>query len=200
MGGRLADLPGDRSEHRGLLEVVLRDNEVRLGLKDGGLRLFRGRFGVVALKLRDAALVRLLHSLEVALGSPRFGLGSREVGLALVRDGLVALVIDHVEDLPLLYDVAFLELDLPDVSVDLRKEIDLLHRLGVGDEPLREVVYAQLGVRDGDGLLHRRHRSELRGLRGSRATVALRPHVLPYPAARDAYRREDYSPYYATDR
>ena len=183
VGGGLADLSADRCHHDSLLEVVLGHHQVGLRLQDGGFGLVSAGFRVIALLLSDAARVCLLHALPVALGATRLRLGGLEVGLALVRDGAVALVVQHVEDRSGLHDVAFLELDLLDVTINLRQEVHLLHRLGVRHEFLGEVVNALLDFLHGDRCDHLRH---LRLLR-----LLFRPQVVSDPSAHRASRGQN---------
>ena len=210
MHGRLADLSGNRREDLRLLQVILRDDEIRLRLGDGRLRTLFGGLGllgsrlrVVALLLGDAALVRLLHALPIALRTPRFGrrrlqIGLRrlQVGALLVGDRLIAFVVKDIEELSLLHEIAFLELDLLDVTVDLRQKIDLLHRLGVCDVALGQVVGTHLDLTDRHGLRHpRHHRGHARtALRGP-----LRQNSAGDPAAGHTHRRQHDARNHRTD-
>ena len=211
MHGRLADLSGNRREDLRLLQVILRDDEIRLRLGDGRLRTLFGGLGllgsrlrVVALLLGDAALVRLLHALPIALRTPRFGrrrlqIGLRrlQVGALLVGDRLIAFVVKDIEELSRLHEIAFLELDLLDVTVDLRQKIDLLHRLGVCDVALGQVVGTHLDLTDRHGLRHPRHH---RGhVRTFRSRLMLLQKTMPDPAAGHTHRRQHDARNHRTD-
>ena len=119
MRGGLADLPGNWSRNAGFLKVVLRHNKIRLRLKDCRLCAVRRRFGIVALKLRDAASIGLQHTVVVAVGATLLCLRGRKVCLALIHNGLIALTVEDIENSPLLDDIAFLELYLFNVSIHL---------------------------------------------------------------------------------
>ena len=93
----LADLSAYRRDDLRLLQVVFRDDEVGFRLQDRGLCLVCAGLGVVALELGYAALVGRLHALPVSHGASGLGLGSLQVGLALVGDGAVALVVEDVQ-------------------------------------------------------------------------------------------------------
>ena len=192
MSGRFTDLTGNRSNNFRLLQIILGYDKIGLRLHNGSLGGLGSRLGVVALELCHASRVGLLHTLPITDASALFCFGCREIGLLLIYDSLVTLCVENIKNIARLYDIAFFEFDFFDITVNLRKKLNFLDRLSMGNKFLRQIISA----------LFDRHYRNARRLKRNLSLLFFwfGPHVARNPASghgrRDKYDNADNRAYF----
>ena len=126
----LADPARDRRAHFGVAKIEFRRLQCRLGGLEIGFRLAVGVDAAVEVALRDRARVRqLLAALEIALGQDQSGLGGGHLAFGARDIRRVKRRIDQDQQVALLDQRAFAEVNFLDRAGDAGTDFDPLNRL-----------------------------------------------------------------------
>src|SRR3954470_6127972 len=157
-----AGSPGNRGADRGVVELSLRAVDGGLIALDQGRLLVYERLLRLKLLLRgERALGQFRITGEVALGVGELRVVLRQLGFGLIKDGLERTRIDLRQEVAGLNDLAFLERDLLDFTVDAASDGDRVEGLNGPetdqiDRHVRDFGLRGLNRRRGRRLLLRR--------------------------------------------
>src|SRR5262249_26348723 len=131
----LADLAGDRRVDFGVAEVDLRRGEIRLVGHDRALGLLVGCLRLVPRHRGPGALrQQILCPLQLHFGQDLRRFAALERALRLLDRRLEQALLDAVERLPLLDDIAFLEQHVLEETGYPRPDLDAIDRFDPADE------------------------------------------------------------------
>ena len=155
----VADAAGDGSPELGEFEVELGLPHHRLVRCDRGLGIAGRLRTLLENLLADRPVTQqLLAARQIGLGEHHIGLRQLEIRPRLIEGVLERTFVDGEKEIPLLHDLAVLELHLVEVARHARAHLNRIDR----DEPADIFVPVDDGARDGLG--HRYRRRWRRGL------------------------------------